>query len=103
VVVSLTGDPHGIFDEALAKYEHSRRVALTVPNFMQALALIAETELVAALPRRLVAIHAARFGLTSTEAPLPLRRDKIRAIVTRAAMTDPSVAWLFGLLQHPVT
>lgn len=101
LVVSLTGDPHGLFDEALAREGRARRVALTVPTFLQALALVAETDLIAALPRRLVAIHALRLGLTSTEAPQPLRRekDKIRAIATRAAMTDPGVAWLFRTMQ----
>jgi DNA-binding transcriptional LysR family regulator len=65
---------------------------------MMALALIAETDLIAALPRRLVAMHAARLGLTSTEAPLPFRRDRIQAVVSKAAMMDAGVAWLFGVL-----
>ena len=72
LVVSLTGDPYGFVDEALAEHGRSRRVALTVPNFMMALAVIAETDLIAALPRQLVAMHAARFGVVSTQAPLPL-------------------------------
>ena len=54
LLVSLTGDAHGFVDEMLAKRGLPRRVALTVPNFMMALALIAETDLIAALPRRLV-------------------------------------------------
>ena len=98
LLVSLTGDAHGFVDEMLAKRGLSRRIALTVPNFMMALALIAETDLIAALPRRLVAMHAARLGLTSTEAPLPFRRDRIQAVVSKAAMMDAGVAWLFGVL-----
>jgi len=98
LLVSLSGDAHGFVDEMLAKRGLSRRIALTVPNFMMALALIAETDLIAALPRRLVAMHAARLGLASTEAPLPFRRDRIQAIVSKAAMMDAGVAWLFGVL-----
>ena len=41
LVVSITGDSHAFVDEALAKQGLSRRVALTVPSFMLALALIA--------------------------------------------------------------
>ncbi len=55
LVVSMTGDPHGFVDAALAEQGRSRRVAPTVPNFMFALAVLADTDLVAALPRRLVA------------------------------------------------
>ena len=51
LVVSLTGDPHGFVDEALAKQGYSRRIALTVPNFMFALAAISETDLISALPQ----------------------------------------------------
>jgi DNA-binding transcriptional LysR family regulator len=100
LVVSMTGDAYGMFDEMLARKGRIRRVALTVPSFMQALALLADTDLIAALPRRLVASQAKRFGLTSTEAPLPRGRDKIRAIATKAALMDAGVAWLFELLQH---
>jgi DNA-binding transcriptional LysR family regulator len=98
LLVSSTGDPHGQVDEALMLQGQLRRVALTVPSFMQALALLAETDLIAALPRKLVASQAPRFGLTITEAPFPLRGYQVRAVATKAAMMDAGVAWLFGLL-----
>ena len=98
LVVSLTGDAHGFVDDVLAGKGRTRRVALTVPNFTMALALIAETDLIAALPRQLVARYARRFDVVSTEAPLPLRRDPISVIATKAAMMDAGVAWLFHTL-----
>jgi DNA-binding transcriptional LysR family regulator len=101
VVVSMTGDPNALFDDALARLGRSRRVALTVPNFMQAMPLVAATDLIAALPRKLVEVHGARFGLRITEMPLPRSPNKISAIATRAAMMDPGVEWLFGILQGP--
>jgi hypothetical protein len=68
---------------------------------------VAETGLIAAMPRRFVALQAARFGLVSRELPLKLRKFSIRAIATRAAMMDAGLAWLFGVLQEtarqPVT
>jgi DNA-binding transcriptional LysR family regulator len=100
LVVSQTGDPFGLFDEALARRGRARRVALTVPTFMQALAMLAETDLIAALPRHLVTSHAARFGLTSAEPPVPRSRDRIRAVATKAAVMDAGVAWIFGLLPR---
>ena len=98
LVVSLTGDAHGFVDEALAKQGRSRRVALTVPNFMMALAVVAETDLITALPRRFVAMHAQRFGVVRTESPLSLPRFQIRAITPRVAMMDTGLTWLFELL-----
>lgn len=98
VVVSLTRDNQGFVDEVLATQGLSRRVALAVPNFMFSLALVAETDLIAALPRSLVAMYARRFGVTSSEAPLPLRSVPAQAVTTRSAMMDAGVAWFFDLI-----
>lgn len=107
LVVSLTGDAHGFVDTALENQGLARRVALTVPDFAMGLMTVAETGLIAAMPRRFVALQAARFGLVSRELPLKLRKFSIRAIATRAAMMDAGLAWLFGVLQEtarqPVT
>jgi DNA-binding transcriptional LysR family regulator len=98
VVVSLARDDRGLVDDALAQQGLARRVALAVPNFLFALAAVAETDLLAALPRRFVALHAPRFELASAEAPLPLPRFRIRAVVTEAALADAGVAWLLETL-----
>jgi DNA-binding transcriptional LysR family regulator len=98
LVVSFTGDPHGFVDEILAKHGYSRRIALTVPSFMFALAVVADTDLISALPRRFVAMHAARFGVVSLEAPMPLTTFQLNAVTPTAAMMDAGLAWLFDLL-----
>lgn len=98
LVVSLTGDAHGFVDRVLAEQGRARRVALTVPNFMFALALVAETDLITALPRRFAARHARRFGVVRREAPLPLGRFRLTAIAPKVAMMDAGLAWLFDRL-----
>jgi DNA-binding transcriptional LysR family regulator len=100
VVVSHSGDPYGFVDDSLAKQGRSRRVALTVPNFLFALAVIAETDLIAALPRRFADMQAARFRLVAREAPLPMPTFSINAVVPKVAMMDGGVAWLFDLLTR---
>lgn len=102
LVVSLTGDPHGFVDVALAKSGASRRVALTAPNFMMAAALAADSDLVTALPRTFAALVADRFGLVLAEVPVALPRFAISAVVTRSAMADAGVAWMFKELQAAV-
>ena len=68
---------------------------------MFALAVVADTDLIAALPKRFVAIHAPRFNVVSVEAPLPLHRFRLRAIAPKAALMDTGLAWLFDLLGGP--
>jgi DNA-binding transcriptional LysR family regulator len=98
LVVSLTGDAYGFVDEVLAKHGRSRRIALTVPNFMLALAVIAETDLVSALPRRFAAVHGPRLGIVGLEAPLPLGRFRLNVVTPEAAMMDLGLKWLFSVL-----
>jgi DNA-binding transcriptional LysR family regulator len=100
LVVSLTRDNESFVDKALAEKGRERRVALAVPNFMMALTLLAESDFVAAVPRSLVAAHSRRFGLTNSDAPLPLRRFVTQAVTTRSAMMDAGVAWLFDLIAE---
>jgi DNA-binding transcriptional LysR family regulator len=103
LVVSLTGDRYGFVDEVLAKHGRSRRIALTVPNFMFALAVIAETDLITALPRRFAAMHAPRFGIVSLDAPLALPRFRLNAVAPGAAMMDKGTNWLSEALEEAAT
>jgi DNA-binding transcriptional LysR family regulator len=98
LVVSLAGDPHGFVDELLAARGLSRRIALTVPNFMQALPVLAETDLIAALPGRFVALHGKRFGISGVDPPLPLTKFRLNAVVQKAALADQGIAWLLDQL-----
>lgn len=98
IVVSLTGDAFGVVDRTLAGQGRVRRIALTVPNFMFALAVIAESDLLCALPRRFVAMHGARFGIVAVDLPVPLGRYRLNAIASKAAMTDIGLSWLFDVL-----
>ena len=98
LLVSLGGDPRGFVDELLAKRGLKRRIVLTVPTFMMALAHLSSSDLIAALPRRLVDDHAARFGLAVGELPFKRKPDPIQAVATKAAMMDDGIAWLMGVL-----
>jgi DNA-binding transcriptional LysR family regulator len=102
LVVSLTGDRHGFVDNVLAERGLARRVALTVPNFIMALSIAAETDLITALPRRFASMHAARFGVVLREAPLSLPRFPTSAIALKVAMMDAGLAWLFEAIRGAV-
>ena len=108
VLVSATGDAFGNVDIELKKLGRERRIAATVPNFLLALALVAETDLIAAVPRA-AAAHARKLGVALMDPPpplAPLTRLAINLIGTRAALEDAGVAWLFRLItetMHPTS
>lgn len=102
VLVSLSGEPRGFVDVWLAKRGQERRIAVTVPSFMMALDHIAHSNLIAALPRRLVAQHAAGFGLTFAELPFRRKPDPIQAVATKAALMDAGIAWLTDAIAGSV-
>lgn len=100
VLVAQSGDPQGYVDAVLAEQGLRRRVALGVPNFLLALAVVGETEFVAALPRRLVAAHGGRFGVVAADIPLALRHFAVQAIVPKVALLDSGIAWLLALIER---
>jgi DNA-binding transcriptional LysR family regulator len=99
VVVSQSGDPSGFIDEYLRKQGRSRRIALTVPNFLFALSVIAESDLIGAVPRKFLALCGARFDVVGVEPPLPLAGFRIRAVVPKVALMDAGLAWFLGRLK----
>lgn len=98
LVVSQTGDPYGFVDMALAERRLARRVALTAPNFMLALALLADSDMIAAVPRSLFALHGARFKLACAKPPLVLPRFGLSAVAPKPALQDAGLRWLLETL-----
>ncbi|HYD72141.1 MAG TPA: LysR family transcriptional regulator [Candidatus Binatia bacterium] len=103
LVVSQAGDPFGFVDIALAERGLTRRVALTAPNFLLALALLAGSNLIAAVPRSLFALHGARFRLGSAKPPLPLPRFAMNAFAPKPALQDAGLRWLVETLAESST
>jgi DNA-binding transcriptional LysR family regulator len=98
LVVSHTGDPNGFVDTALAERGLARRVALTAPNFMLALALIDDTNMLAAVPRSFFALHGRRFKLNCAKPPLALPRFALNAFAPKPALQDAGITWLIETL-----
>lgn len=98
LVVSASGDAVGFVDDVLAQAGRSRRVALTAPNFMFACAIVAESDLVCAIPRRFASRYADQFGLRVHDPPLSLGRFQLTAFLPAAAMADAGISWLLEML-----
>ncbi len=100
MLVSAIGDAYGVVDERLAEKGMSRRIALTVPNFMMALAQLSETDLVSTLPKQIVARYAARFGLEVCPVPFSWVDDPVRVVASKAAMADAGITWMFEAIKR---
>jgi DNA-binding transcriptional LysR family regulator len=101
LLVSLSGDPSGNVDAELQKIGRSRRVVATVSHFLFALAMVSQTDLLAAVPRRLATRYAKALGVVLAEPPAPLAplgRGPVSAIVTGASLADAGLAWLFRII-----
>ena len=94
VLVSATGDSWGFVDRALAERGLKRRIALTVPSFFMAVAAIASSDLVGALPRRFAREAQQHFDVESLQPPFDLLSSDLCAIVSKAALLDRGIAWL---------
>jgi DNA-binding transcriptional LysR family regulator len=103
LLVSLSGEPRGFVDDLLARRGLKRRIVLTVPSFMMAVAHLSSSDLIATLPRRLVERHATRFGLASAELPFKRKPDPIQTVATKAAMMDAGIVWLMDVIVDSVT
>jgi len=75
-------------------------VVLTVSNFMNALAIVAESDLICALPRQFVAKHGPRYKIVTSEPPFAFLNSPIRAVAPRAAMSDGGLVWLFDAIER---
>jgi DNA-binding transcriptional LysR family regulator len=100
VVVSTTGDTGTFVGEMLSAQGRSRRVQLTVPHFIVAVSVIAETDLIASLPRRTLERYARRFGIVGVPPPFDQGPPSvIQLVAPRVAMADTGLAWLVERIE----
>jgi DNA-binding transcriptional LysR family regulator len=99
LLVAPRGDPRGDIDQILEQRGLSRRVAVAVPYFTMALELVGKTELISALPKRFVDMHAKHFGVAHAELPFSFgQRSTVLAVLPKVALMDAGVAWLMEVL-----
>jgi DNA-binding transcriptional LysR family regulator len=68
-----------------------RKVAVTVPSFIAAAAVVAKTEYVATLPASLVELVGERFGLHAIAAPVPKIVTQIKLVWHERTDNDPAM------------
>ena len=100
LIVSPAGDLAGIVDIELEKQRRSRRVAMSAPLFLPALAIVAATELIATLPSKLVASQCDRYDLSSHPPPIDIRRFAVSAMYHERDANNPLHHWIISALEQ---
>lgn len=103
VLVSFRAGFVGRVDEVLQRRGLRRRVIASVPMFLAALAIVAESDLVATLPETIADQHAARFGLAVHPCPIDVEPFDILSVRHARSQGDGGIAWLASLMPRQVS
>jgi DNA-binding transcriptional LysR family regulator len=98
VLVSPQGEGPGVVDVCLAERGRERRVALRVPHFSSALAVVVESDLVLTAPSSLARLAGNASRLVSTRAPLALPEHAVTMVWHARFGDDLAHRWLRSLL-----
>ncbi len=93
LLVSTDTSMKGIVDDKLAETGLSRKVSLSLPHFMPALAVLNRSDLIATLPARVASENSARFGLETREPPIELRSFDVKVLRHKRALRNQTVTW----------
>jgi DNA-binding transcriptional LysR family regulator len=99
VLVSQRADSPGSVDRALAAKGKRRRVAARVSHFLMVPMLVARTDLVAALSRRVAEPLARPLGLKMLTPPISLPRGRIGQVWHEQMEGDPGQRWFRALVE----
>jgi DNA-binding transcriptional LysR family regulator len=98
VAVILRGQAEDLIDTWLRSKGIERRIALVVPSYIEALHVAARTDLVAFVPRRLIAALARPLSLGTIAPPLDPGIDEQHMFTPTRAQMDPGSIWLRSLM-----
>jgi DNA-binding transcriptional LysR family regulator len=97
-MVSPGGEGPGFVDELLAQHGLRRRIALRVPQFSSALAIVERSDLVLTAPSSLARLLGARSKVVALPPPLRLPQHAIQLLWHERFSNDPGHAWLRNAL-----
>lgn len=100
VLISPAGRTPGVVDVALANLNRERHVAVTVPHFLAAPAIVARTDFTMALARRIAEQLASAYRLRLFPLPIPVPGFDLAMAWHPRNQADGAVAWLKQEVWH---
>jgi DNA-binding transcriptional LysR family regulator len=98
VAVVIRGQSEDLIDSWLRPKGIERRIALVVPGYLEALHVAARTDLVAFVPRRLIAALSKQLSLATITPPLDPGIDEQYMFHPTRAQMDPGSIWLRNVM-----
>jgi DNA-binding transcriptional LysR family regulator len=77
--------------KSYARLDIKREVAVVVPSFVAAAAVVAQTDFVATLPASLVEVVGERLGLRVLTGPVPRMMNEIKLVWHERTLNDPAM------------
>src|SRR5579864_1683308 len=87
-------------DTWLQEEGHRRNVVLTVPHYLQAMHVVAQSDLVAVIPERLIRAYSVILGLDVLPVPLDVGTFDEYLLHPSTKHYDPGCVWLRGVLHR---
>lgn len=98
IALSPEGKPGNRLDEALERLGRHRKLVAHVPSFSLVPALVAQSDLGAVLPRRLIALAARAWGLVARPLPFPVPGFSLHQAWHERHRHDAGHAWFRKLV-----
>ena len=93
----FTEDP---VDTWLREEGYERHVGVTVPHYLQALHVVAQSDLIAVIPERLICAYSAILGLDVLPVPLNVGTFDEYLLHPATKHSDPGCVWFRGVLHR---
>ncbi|HEX3694887.1 MAG TPA: LysR family transcriptional regulator [Polyangia bacterium] len=100
ILVTAESGSAGVADVALAARGLSRHVGLRMTHFLMVPPVVATTDFIAAISRRVAETAARQYPLRLLPPPLPLPRGTVGQVWHERTHTSPAHAWLRGVIAH---
>ncbi len=98
-LISPSGEGPGFVDRLLTERGLGRRIALRIPHFYAALAIVAKSDLVLTAPHALGHLAPEASAVAMLECPLPLPKHSVNLVWHERYVKDPGHTWLRRLLS----
>ncbi|WP_422134085.1 MULTISPECIES: LysR family transcriptional regulator [unclassified Endozoicomonas] len=102
-LITMGGERKGAVDYLLEERGLSRRIALRVPHFIAALALVANTDYILTAPYGLVRSCASHYGLAILPFPMEQKPFTYSIIWHERYMKEPAHIWFRQLVYEELT
>ena len=99
MMVAPLGKSSGRIDDTLEQVKRRRFIRVTVPNFMQAGAIVENSDLIITLPRRVARHLTAHHSVVIRELPFDVPRLGYYQFWHKRYRKDKARSWLFGLVR----